>query len=282
VSPVVLAGVGTLAPLPGGGFLAGERKTGAVHEVAPTGTVRAGTAVSVAVAPPITVADERGLTGLVVDGTGRVFAVWVGAAGSGAVAGRVTVGQVFPDARTVWVGPPAPDHALGGALTLAPDGRLLVAIGDLGAPERVADPVAPNGKLLKLDPEGAPNQAPEVVSSGWHDPTGIAYGPDGRLWVVDRRDAGGGRLAEGDKGGRPAHAVALPGGAVRGIASFSARDVVVCVGDGDGRLERRALADTGPAARGAFVVAGCSNAVTRLVDGRLAAATSTTVQIIAT
>jgi len=276
----VLTGIGALAPLPGGGFLAGERATGIVHEVTAAGTVRAEGNVTVAVSPPASVVDERGLTGLAVDGTGRVFAAWVGAGGNGPESNRLVVGQIFPEVRLVWVGPAAVDHDLGGAIALAPDGHIVVAVGDFGTPEKVADPVSALGKLLSLDPNGATNQSPEVLSSGWNDPTALAYGPDGRLWVVDR-SASGGRVARGDKGGRPTLVVSLRGSAVRSATTLSARELVVCTGTGDGRMERRTVGPDGPVSAAGALVSGCSTAMTRLVDGRIATATAAGVQIVA-
>jgi hypothetical protein len=253
-----------------------------IREVTPAGSVRPDPVVGVTVSNT----GAQGLLGIAVDQTGRVFATWTAPPGAAPEAGRITVGQVFPaPARIVWIGPPAGDHNLGGHLVLAADGRLVVGVGDLGDANRVADPVAANGKLLSVDPDGQPAQAPIVISSGWRDPVGFAYTPDGQLWVVDRTGPGTGRLARGDRGGRPADTITLQGTAVGGVAAVSTEQLVVCVGSGDGRLERRLVARAGRPSTprpNRTLTSGCTLGVTRLVDGRIAAAGPGSVHLVAT
>src|SRR5665648_375351 len=87
--------------------------------------------------------------------------------------------------RIVWCGPPSATLANGGHLAFAPDGRLLIGIGDLQHPRRAQRADTPNGKLLSLRPDGPPTQRPAVVSSGWNNPFAFTFTPSGTLWVAD-------------------------------------------------------------------------------------------------
>ncbi len=98
----------------------------------------------------------------------------------------IEVAEVVPTFRAVWHGPPSASLANGGHLVYDPNRRrLIVGIGDLLDPSRVADEHAPNGKLLLLDPDGEPAQQPVVLSGGWNNPFAFALASDGALWVAD-------------------------------------------------------------------------------------------------
>ncbi|MGH2661275.1 MAG: PQQ-dependent sugar dehydrogenase [Actinomycetota bacterium] len=164
-----------LTPLPDGDLLYAERLTGRVRRVASSGALDPRPVAQVEVATK----GQRGLVGLAAVGR-EIFAAWTRPLGD-LVVGRVAPGPV----RIVWRGPRSAELANGGHLAGTPDGSLLVGIGDLQQPERVDDPRAPNGKILRLDPAGGQNQQPEVVSGGWNNPFAFDVTLEGELWVAD-------------------------------------------------------------------------------------------------
>lgn len=124
---------------------------------------------------------QRGLLGLAQrteDGDTVLYASWTRAGDS-----RLVVGRLGPDPRLVWEGPVSAELANGGALAFR-GGDLLVGVGELQDASAVADPMSPNGKILALDPGGSPDQRPEVVSSGWHNPYAMAVVGD-EVWLLD-------------------------------------------------------------------------------------------------
>ncbi|MGH9164387.1 MAG: PQQ-dependent sugar dehydrogenase, partial [Acidimicrobiales bacterium] len=218
----------------------------------------------------------RGLLGVAVDAGGRTFAAWT------RPDGRLVVGQVAPaPERLAWLGPPSTDLANGGHLVVAPDGRLVIGIGDLRAPPLVDDPGAPNGKLLSLDPDGPPDQSPRVLSRGWNNPFAFTYTPGGQLWVADnapgRRPE---RLARGDGGGPPTAVTELAGkSAPSGLAALADGRLALCgfvsrrldvyrVGGETARRGRRPLAED------------CATGAVRLADGRLAYADESSIRVL--
>jgi hypothetical protein len=148
----------------------------------------------------------------------------------------------------------------------------VIGVGDLQDPPRVADPDAPNGKLLALDPDGPPGQEADVLSGGWNNPYAFAFLPGGGLWVADnapgRRPE---RIARGDTGGGPPAAVTeLPGRiAASGAAPLGPRALAVC-GVVSGRLDRFERAGDGRWRRTAVLSRDCRYGVARLAGGRLA------------
>jgi len=172
-----------LATLPGGLLAIGERRTGRIVAVgipgvpAPPGTGEPEEIAAVDIDPAAP--GQRGLLGLV-STAGALFASWTRTGD-----GRLVVGRVLPaPAQLVWEGPVSSDLANGGSLAAAPDGRLLIGIGDLRQPERIDDPDQLNGKVLSLDPEGPADQRPLVLSGGWNNPFALAV--DGAtVWVAD-------------------------------------------------------------------------------------------------
>jgi len=262
-----------LVALPSGGLRYGERLTGAVREVDATGRLLAKAVATVTVST----GGQRGLLGLAIDQAGRTFAAWTG------TDRRLVVGQVAPGPeRMVWLGPPSTDLANGGHLVVAPDGRLVVGIGDLQDPPSVKDPTTPNGKLLAFDPDGPPDQRPTVLSSGWNNPFAFAYTPGGQLWVADnapgRRPE---RLARGDTGGDPPAAVTELDGrsAPSSVAALDDGRLVVC-GFVSRRLDLYRVGGTA-ARRGRRPLAeDCATSVVILADGRLAYADESTVRVL--
>ncbi len=270
--PEAGAVLAALAPLPGGGLRAGELTTGLVRDVLPERG-------PVLVRLPVSTGGQRGLLGLTVDARGRTFAAFT-TTGPGE---RLVVEQVLPGPRRrVWTGPPSTDLADGGHLDRLRDGRLVVGIGDLQAPQRIPRDDAPNGKLLTLDPDGPPGQRPGILSRGWNNPYAFARA-DARsdaLLVADnapgRRPE---RIARGDAGGgAPRDVTDLPGRiAPSGIAVLGPRRVAVC-GVRSGRLTR--FTQRGGTWRRGGDLGACAFGVARLTDGRLAVSTATGLRVI--
>jgi hypothetical protein len=254
-APVLAA----LAALPSGRYLTGDLASGVVRRE-PGGTTVARLRV--------TTGGQRGLLGLAATPDGRTL--WA-AYTSVRDGGRLVVDRLRPgDRARVWTGRVGTALATGGHLVHEPDGRtLVIGVGDLQDPSRVRDPAAPNGKLLRLDPDGPPTQTPEVLSGGWNNPFAFARTPRGRLVVADnapgRRPE---RIGPGDGRGGPV--TALRGKlAPSGVAALGERTIAVC-GVVSGRLDRF---DQDPVTRAwrrtAVLDRDCRYGVLRLTDGRL-------------
>ncbi len=254
-----------LVALSDGGLRYGERRTGRIREVDPSGRLRPEPVAEVAVrAGP----GQRGLLGVAVDGGSRTFAAWTRASD-----GRIVVGQVAPGApRLVWEGPPSTELANGGHLAVAPDRRLVIGIGDLQAPDLRDDPDAPNGKLLALDPDGPADQRPELLSSGWNNPFAFTFTADGALWVAD--NAPGERperIGRGDGDGRPR--TDLAGRAAPAALVALADDRLGLCGYVSGRLREVRIDGDRAEAPGRTVAEPCRTGAAVLADGRVVVAT---------
>ena len=255
--------VAAMAPLPGGGFLWGDRVTGEIRRVDAAGRPTGGVVARVAVAT----ANLHGLLGLARAPGGRVFAAWTD------TADRLTVGQVAPGpTRVIWRAPAFSRFDVGGHLAVTPQGWLLLGVGAgvLHAP--TGAPARPTGGLLLLRPDRGPGQAPAVLSTGWNNPFAFAYTPGGRLWVADNvPGTRGERLARGDLDGRPTHVTPLPPGtAPSGLAAVADNRLVVCGFQSHLLQAFRITSGQRAVAVGAPIARNCWIGVIRLADGRLA------------
>lgn len=250
-----------LAALPTGRYLTGELTSGVVRGE-PGGSVLARL--------PVTTGGQRGLLGLAVTPDGRTIWASYTSARDG---GRLVVDRLRPGARRrVWTGPVGTALATGGHLEHDPDtGTLVIGVGDLQDPPALQDPAAPNGKLLRLDPEGPPDQTPRTLSSGWNNPFAFTRTRDGRLIVADNAP---GRTPERiGPGAGPGPITDLPGKlAPSGVAALGERTLAVC-GVVSGRLDRfEQDPDTRRWTRTAVLDRDCRYGVVRLTDGRLVVA----------
>lgn len=267
--------VAALAPLPGGGLRVGELTTGVIRDAyGARGRPAARDSPSLT-RVSVSTGGQRGLLGLVVDRRGRTFAAFT----AKAAPQRLVVEQVLPGPhRRVWTGPPSTDLADGGHLDVAPDGHLLIGIGDLQAPQRIPDDDAPNGKLLALDPSGPATQRPRILSRGWNNPFAFAVvpGSGGEVLVAD--NAPGKRperIARGDAGGGSPRAVTdlLDRMAPSGLVALGADDVLVC-GVRSAGLRAYHRGPRGWQRVRSVPETPCAFGVARLTDGRIVTSTA--------
>lgn len=249
--------VTALVALPDGSLRVGLRASGVVEDVSASG----------AVGPPVARVDvrsdgQRGLLGVAVDGAGRTFASWT------RPDGRLVVGQVAPGpTRPVWDGPASAGLANGGHLAFR-IGRLVIGIGDLTEGVRKDDPSAINGKLVTLDPDGAPDQTPRPLSSGWNNPFAFTVLGDGAVWVADNVPGDSGeRLTRGDVPATQDPVILAKGTAPAGIDHLGSSDLVVC-GYKSGALLRYHL-EKGRPRRAQLLATDCRTATVALADGRV-------------
>jgi len=248
-------------------LLVGELETGVIVSSPPRATPL----------PRLKVATggQRGLLGLAAGRRGRVYAAYTRRGDRRIVVDRIAPGSI----RRIWTGPPSADLANGGHLAIAPDGRLVIGIGDLQQPARSADPDAPNGKLLALRTNGR-NQRPAVLSSGWNNPFAFVFTPDGRLWVADnapgRRPE---RIARGDLGGPPREVSELTRKtAPSAIAAISPTELAIC-GFVSETLDRYRLRQ-GRWRFAATIARGCRYGVVGLSRARLAFSDGRTIRTV--
>ncbi len=183
-----LTDVAAAVALPDGGLRVGLRKTGEIKDLDASG--EPGPAL---VKLTVRTGGQRGLLGLTVDAQDRTFAAWT------RPDARLVVGQVLPGPiRLVWEGPASTDLANGGHLDVLA-GRIVIGIGDLLDRKAQASPTTINGKFLTLDPDGAPDQIPKILSGGWNNPFAFTVLDDDSLWVADNAPADTGeRLARAE------------------------------------------------------------------------------------
>jgi len=148
---------------------------------------------------------ERGLLSIAIapDGT-ELFLSLTDASGDTLIeAHPFAHGRVSGSPRTVYTLPQPFANHNGGPILFAPDGTLLVGLGDgggagdpLGAGQ---DPTTPLGSVLRLDVSGAvtmpvpgapfaahPDGAPEIAAIGLRNPWRISLdAPRGELWIAD-------------------------------------------------------------------------------------------------
>jgi hypothetical protein len=259
-----------LAPLDGGDLLVGERRTGVVRTVSTRGEL------SEPVARLDVVADEedqRGLLGLAADGQ-QIYATWTRASDGHIVIAEITNGTE----RLVWLGPPSSRLANGGHLDVLPDGRLLVGIGDLQQPDRVEDPETPHGKLLTLDPAGAPEQLPVPLSGGWNNPFAFVVTSDGDVWAADNSPGDAPeRLGRGDI---DTARTALPGRRAPAALVELGPDLLGLCSHLDGDITTIDLHDDHPQP-GDPVATGCRTGAAALGDDRIAVTDGERLRILA-
>ena len=268
-----------MAALPEGGLVYGELTSGRIFEVSADGRRSARPIARVKVSR----GGLKGLLGLAVSPDRQVFAAYT------SKRNRTVVAQVAPGPqRVVWDGGRAAVEANGLRLAFAPDGALLVSVGDRLRTVRVRRRrlITPRfghfaGRVLRLDPAGPPSQRPQTLSRGWFNPYALAVTPSGAVWVADNAIDGPEALARGDSG-RPRRGAftRLRSVAPAGLVALDDRRLVLC-GFISERLHLYRIGDDGRARAAGILTRGCRIGVVLLADGRLAYANERAIRVIA-
>ncbi|MDQ2950889.1 MAG: PQQ-dependent sugar dehydrogenase [Chloroflexota bacterium] len=147
---------------------------------------------------------ERGLLGLALDpkfATNGFVYLYYSYRGPGTTTLNRLVrmrdsGGVGVEETVLMDGIPGNEQHDGGRLRFGPDGKLYLTVGDGEVDARAQDNGSPNGKVLRLEPDGAPaNGNPfggsPVWSFGHRNPQGIAWHPDtGALYETEHGPSG--------------------------------------------------------------------------------------------
>lgn len=173
-----------LAFLPDGSSLVAQRNTGVILRISP------GTApVQAYRVPGVVARGEGGLLGLAVSPqyaeNGYVYAYFTASNDNRIVRFRLD-GQ--PEA--IFTGIAKAGTHNGGRIAFGPDGMLYAGTGDAGQSQRSQDPASPNGKILRLTPEGKPapgNPTPNspVYTLGHRNVQGLAWDSTGRFYATE-------------------------------------------------------------------------------------------------
>jgi glucose/arabinose dehydrogenase len=175
-----------VAFLPGGDALVAERNSGRVLQVPAQG----GAPRQVYQVPGVAAQGEGGLLGLAVSPgyaqDGYVYAYFTGGSDNRIV--RFKLGSGAPE--VIFSGLAKAGIHNGGRIAFGPDGLLYVGAGDSGRRNLAQDPKSPNGKILRLAPDGRPapgNPTPgsPVYSLGHRNVQGLAWDSAGRLWATE-------------------------------------------------------------------------------------------------
>ncbi|MEU0544338.1 PQQ-dependent sugar dehydrogenase [Nocardia sp. NPDC005978] len=169
--------------LPDGGALVSERDSGRIVRVG------AGAAEQVYLVPGVEASGEGGLMGLALSPgyarDGYVYAYFTGAQDN-----RIVRFRLDGQPEVIFSGITKAANHNGGRIAFGPDGMLYAGTGDAGEAERSQDAGNPDGKILRLTPEGAPApgnpiDGSPVYSLGHRNVQGLAWDRDGRLFAAE-------------------------------------------------------------------------------------------------
>lgn len=175
-----------LAFLPSGEALVAERDTGRIVQV-PAGGGRARQVYRV---PGVDAGGEGGLLGLAVSPNYArdqyVYAYFTSSTDNRIVRFRLSGGRP----EVIFDGIDKAGIHNGGRIAFGPDGMLYVGTGDAGNRDESQDPGDPNGKILRLTPDGDPapgnpRSGSPVYSLGHRNVQGLAWDTQGRLFATE-------------------------------------------------------------------------------------------------
>jgi glucose/arabinose dehydrogenase len=175
-----------LAFLPGGDALVSERGTGRILRIPRRGG-RARTVMRIGGLDPQRL--EGGLLGLAVSpryARDRLVYAFVTTATDNRVVRFRLGGATHP----VLTGIARGRYHDGGRIAFGPDGRLYATVGDATRGSNAQDPASPNGKILRMNPDGSvprdnPFPGSLVFSLGHRNVQGLAWDAAGRLWASE-------------------------------------------------------------------------------------------------
>jgi glucose/arabinose dehydrogenase len=176
-----------LAFLPDGSALVAERDTGHILQVRRGG----GAPKEVYRVPGVVAAGEGGLLGLAVAsdfaGTALVYAYFT--AGSD---NRIVRFKLGADAapQVIFKGLDKAGIHNGGRIAFGPDGMLYAGTGDAGDSSAAQNVDDPNGKILRLTPDGKPapgnpREGSPVWTLGHRNVQGLAWAADGTMYGIE-------------------------------------------------------------------------------------------------
>lgn len=176
-----------VAFLPGGDALVGERDSGRILRVSPTGSPRTVTSIDVSAR------GESGLLGLAVSPHfGRdhfVYAYYTSARDNRLV--RFTLhGTTAGPLRPLLTGVPEGAIHDGGRIAFGPDGMLYIGTGETGDDALAQDRGSLAGKILRIRPDGSvpadnPFPGSPVWTLGHRNVQGLAWDADGRMFATE-------------------------------------------------------------------------------------------------
>ncbi|MBF6329518.1 PQQ-dependent sugar dehydrogenase [Nocardia transvalensis] len=173
-----------LAFLPDGSALVAERDTGAILRLVPGSAPE-----RVYEVPGVVARGEGGLLGLAISPRYAedryVYAYFTGASDN-----RIVRFRLDGPAQDIFTGIAKAGNHNGGRIAFGPDGMLYVGTGDAQSGPRSQDRTSPNGKILRLTPDGRPapgNPDPDspVYSLGLRNVQGLAWDREGRLYASE-------------------------------------------------------------------------------------------------
>ncbi|MGH3658236.1 MAG: PQQ-dependent sugar dehydrogenase, partial [Micromonosporaceae bacterium] len=172
--------------LPGGDALVAERNTARILQVSPRGA----TPRTVYEVPGVAPGGEGGLLGLAVSARyaddGYVYAYFTAEDDNRIVRFRLDGGRP----EVIFDGLAKASFHNGGRIAFGPDGMLYAGTGDATDGELSQDPGSPNGKILRLTPDGDPapgNPTPRspAYSLGHRNVQGLAWDGAERLFAAE-------------------------------------------------------------------------------------------------
>lgn len=176
-----------LAFLPGGGALVAERDSGRILRVPQAG----GQADEAYRVPGVDAAGEGGLLGLAVSpnyATDQYVYAYITASSDNRIVRFRLSGGGQP--RVIFSGIDKSGIHNGGRIAFGPDGMLYAGTGDAGNRGESQDPDDPNGKILRLTPDGEPapgnpRSGSPVYSLGHRNVQGLVWDGQGRLFASE-------------------------------------------------------------------------------------------------
>jgi glucose/arabinose dehydrogenase len=175
-----------LAFLPDGDALIAERDTGRVLRLTPGG----GAPRPVYEVPGVVAGGEGGLLGLAVSprfaDDNLVYAYFTAQDDNRIV--RFRLDDERPE--VIFDGIAKAGFHNGGRIAFGPDGMLYAGTGDAGETQRSQDAASPNGKILRLAPDGTPAPGNPVAGSpvfslGHRNVQGLAWDAAGRMFATE-------------------------------------------------------------------------------------------------